>query len=405
MTSDFTSLLSTLDKDPHAYYEALRERGGLVWDAGMGGWAVLSYELCRHIEEREDLFRHPYADATELLLEIKGGPRNITVLQGEDHQKLRRYLARMFLPKVVQEYQETLLKPIVDYLFNRVAPKGRAELALEIADQLPPRVFVGLLGMDWMDEGLVTRELELHNAVMDWIGGNRSAEVTKKAREASHELNAILMPEIQRRRREPGTDIISRLWADAPELFADISAEDIMAICRELFLAGSDTSVHAIANAYYLLLTQPDVLAAVSRDRGEALDAFIEESLRLLTVVQYRFRVANQDTTLGGTDVKRNDLLIPVNAAANRDPARFECPHQVKLDRPQKRAHLAFNMGPRMCIGAPLARAELRLSIEALLDRLPNVRLDPAAPPPYFANIYTRSYRPLHVLYDGAASR
>ena len=137
MANEFTSILATFDKDPHAYYEQLRDQGDVVWDAGMNGWVVLSYELCRYIEEREDFFRHPYADANETMLDIKGGPRNITVLQGEEHQKLRRYLARMFSPKAVQEYTRDFLEPITTYLFDRIASKGRAELASEIADQLP----------------------------------------------------------------------------------------------------------------------------------------------------------------------------------------------------------------------------------------------------------------------------
>ena len=396
----FNSIAATFGQDPHAYYEELRGEGDLVWDAGMKGWVVLSYDLCRHIEEHEELFRHPYADSNEEMLDIKGGERNITVLQGEEHQKLRRYLARMFAPKAVQDYTREFVRPIIDYLFERIERTGHADLAADIADQLPPRVFVALLGMDWMDEVLVKRELQLHDMVMDWIGGNRTPEVTQRARDASHELNAILIPEIRKRKEMPGNDIISRLWADAPEVFSEVSEDDIMAICRELFLAGSDTSVHAIANAYYLLLTQPETLATVRTERGAALDNFIEESLRILTVVQYRFRLSNQDIELGGVQVKKNDLLIPINAAANRDPKRFACPQAVDLKRQQPRAHLAFNMGPRICIGAPLARAELREIVNAFLDRLPDVRLDPAAPQPSFANIYTRSFRPLHVTFN-----
>jgi cytochrome P450 len=240
--------------------------------------------------------------------------------------------------------------------------------------------------------------------VMNWIGGSRSPEATQSARDASHELNDILMPQVRKHKAATGSDIISRLWKEAPEIFGEVSDEDIMAICRELFLAGSDTTVHAIANAYYLLLTHPQMAEAVRNDRGATLDAFIEESLRLLTVVQYRFRVANQDGELGGVAIKKNDLLIPINAAGNRDPERFECPQQIDLKRSLPRQHLAFNLGTRMCIGAPLARAELRELINAFLDRLPNVKLDPKAPTPAFANIYTRSYRPLHVVFDTAPS-
>ena len=400
MTNTFNSIIDTIDRDPHPYYEELREKGDLIWDDKMGGWVVISYELCRHIEEHEELFRHPYADANDVLLKIKGGPRNITVLQGEDHQNLRRYLARMFSLKAVHDYTQDILKPIINYLFDRVSQKGEIDLAVDIADQIPPRVLVALLGLDWMDESLVKRELVLHDQIMEWIGGNRTAEVTQTALSASDELNAILLPQVRLRKLQPGNDIISRLWAEAPEVFADVSEDDIVAICRELFLAGSDTSVHAIANAYYLLLTQPDVMAAVTNDRGTALDNFIEESLRLLTAVQYRFRVANQDVTIGGQLIKKNDLLIPSNAAANRDPDKFECPHMVDMKRSQPRAHLAFNMGPRMCIGAALARAELREAINALIDRLPNIRLSESNPKPNFAHLYIRSYRPLHVKFD-----
>lgn len=400
MKTDFDSILGTLDKDPHNYYEQLRSQGEVVWDPGMKGWLVMSYKLCRYVEEREDLYRHPYADANEELLDIKGGPRNITVLQGEEHQKVRKVIARMFAPNTVKDYTRDYLDPIITHLFDSLAAKDHADLAAEVADQLPPRVFVALMGLDWMDQQLVDRELVLHNFVMDWIGGSRSAEATQRARDASHELNDILMPQVRKQKTAGGNDIISRLWKEAPEIFAEVSDEDITAICRELFLAGSDTSVHAIANAYYLLLTQPDLAAAVRQDRGAALDTFVEESLRLLTVVQYRFRVANQDGELGGVAIKKNDLIIPINAAGNRDPERFACPHQVDLNRTLARQHLAFNLGTRMCIGAPLARAELREVIIAFLDRLPNVKLDAAKPPPSFANIYTRSYRPLHVTYD-----
>jgi len=397
-----TSLIqSTLDVEPSSIYDDLRSRGPVLWDDSMKGWIVLSYELCRHIEEREDLFRHPYADADELLLEIKGGARNVTVLQGEEHTRMHRYLLRLFSPKAVHTYMHEHVRPIIKYLFERLENRPSADLAVEISDQLPPRVFVSLFGLDWRDEALVRRELDLHNTLMGWIGGVRTDISTQCARDASRELNSILMPQIRLLRQNPGSDIISQLWAEAPNVLDDVDDETMLSICREIFLAGSDTTVHAISNAYYILLTKPEIRRAVMLDRDIALSNFIEESLRLYTVIPYRFRIANQDCELGEVRIQRNDLLIPVNAAANLDPQRFTCPAEVDLARSQPRTHLAFNFGPRTCVGSTLARAELREVVLAFLDRLPQAQLDPGAKPPYFANFYTRGFRPLNVLLKG----
>jgi cytochrome P450 len=118
--------------------------------------------------------------------------------------------------------------------------------------------------------------------------------------------------------------------------------------------------------------------------------------------VQYRFRVANEDGELGGMPVKKNQVLILVNASANRDPAKYQCPADVDLNRRLPKEHLAFNTGPRVCVGAALARAEMEDALNILLDRLPNLRLDPNAETPRFRFHYTRSFRPLNVLFDPA---
>jgi cytochrome P450 len=157
-----------------------------------------------------------------------------------------------------------------------------------------------------------------------------------------------------------------------------------------------------LRNALYILLTQPDIRESVNADRDKALNNFIEEVMRNLGSVQYRTRVANQDIELGGTQIKKDDVLVVVNAAANRDPKKYGCPAQVDLNRPTPRDHLAFNAGPRSCVGAALARDEMRIAIEAILDRLPDLRLDPEQASPQFTGLFTRSYQPLHVLFTAA---
>ncbi|KQX23392.1 MULTISPECIES: cytochrome P450 [unclassified Sphingomonas] len=398
------SLLATVDVDPYPFYDDRRAQG-VVWDPEMQGWLVTSFELCKFVESREDLFRHPYADADETLTFIKGGRRNITILQGEEHGRMHRYLFKLFTPVAVKSYAADHVLPILDYLFDRFAERGSADLAFELADQLPPRVLVSLFGMDWRDDALVDAMLRLHGVVMHWIGGTKDAASTAAAEAAASELNELLLPVIRARREQPGNDLISRLWAEAPALFDDISDQDMLSICRELFLGGSDTSVHAIANAIYLLLTEDGLKARIAGGGDKAMAAFVEEVMRLYGSVQHRFRLANQDIELGGVAIARNDRVIAINAAANRDPERFADPGALDLDRSAVRDHLAFNAGPRACVGSSLARSEIREAVAMVLDRLANVRLDPTKPAPRFASFYVRSFRPLHVLFDAPGAR
>jgi cytochrome P450 len=399
-TTQPKGMAAIADVDPYPFYDAIRAEAPLVWDESMNGWLVTSYELCHFVERHEDRYRHPYATASKELIEIKGGARNITILQGDEHRKMHRFLLGLFIPQMVEQYRAAHIKPILDDLVDRFAADGRAELTRQFSDQIPPRVIMSLLAMSWQDEEMVRRVLKLHDDVMEWIGNQNRGETTGKARAASQEINAMLLPYVRMRRDTPGNDLISRVWTEAPKFLANMTEEDALATCREMFLAGTDTTVHALANAIYLLLTQPKVLEAIKADRGKPLSNFVEEALRIYGSVQYRFRVANEDGELGGLPVKKDQVLILINAAANQDPAKYQCPVDVDLNRRLPRDHLAFNTGPRVCVGAALARAEMEDAITVLLDRLPNLRLDPDAEKPRFAFHYTRSFRPLHVLFD-----
>src|ERR1700674_2249696 len=106
------------DIDPYSYYEALRERGPIFWDEREGAWMVTGYDLCRQIEYDEQKFRHPYADADETLIDIKGGRRNVTILQGAEHSAMHRFLLRFFSPKLIDQYRTDHIDPTIDFLLN-----------------------------------------------------------------------------------------------------------------------------------------------------------------------------------------------------------------------------------------------------------------------------------------------
>lgn len=388
------------DVDPYPFYASVHASDTLVWDEAMKGWLVVRYDDCKFVEINEDRFRHPYADADDEMIRIKGGRRNVTIMQGEEHLKMHRFLMQMFAPRLVKEYREHHITPIVAATVDRFARQGGAELVRDFCSQIPPRVIMSLMGVDWRDDALAIEMFELHETVMNWIGNQNSGdEQTALADTAATKINEILIPYLRARKTEPQNDLISRVWLEGPNVFSNFGEADVLAATREMFLGGTDTTVHAMSNTLYVLLRDPALMQRVSEDRS-AIPGLVDEVLRFFGSVQYRFRIANEDCELRGTNVRKDDVLVLINAAANRDPAKYENAGAIDIDRPRVKDHLAFNAGPRTCVGASIARAEIVDGLNALFDRVTNLRLDPDKEPPRFRKHYIRSFAPLHVLFD-----
>ncbi len=398
----FTPLQELADRDPFPHYEVMRSNGPVVWDPSMNAWLILDFKLCRFVElHEEDRFRTMYADADPMLVEIKGGKSNITVTQGEQHQRLRRFHMSLLSFKALESYKQNIVMPIIEHSVSRVADRpGKADLAADFGDHIPPRVICALLGMPWRDDALIGRTLHLHEEIMLWIGrGYRDPDSVARARAASRAINDLLLPYIRERRVRPQDDFISRVWLQAPREYGELTEEDALAICRELYLGGADTTVHGIANSLYLLLWNPEARRAVADDPAK-IGNLIEEAQRLYGSPQYRYRRANADCELGGMQVRKDDVLVLMHGAANRDPGHFgACPSAVNLSRDRPGDHLTFNYGPRSCVGAGLARMEMSEALTTILDRLPDVTPDAGAEQPRFAGLFMRSFRPLNVAF------
>lgn len=392
-----SGLLDTADRSPYAFFEQVRAQGGVVWDASVGGWLVVDHALCKLVEGDEAHFTNPYVGAPPTIVAIKGGMGNITLTHGAAHDRLRRFHLKLLTPAAVEQYRRDIVVPVVAACVGAIKGGGRAELFAELAAKVPPAVTLGLLGLDWRDDALVARVLALHDDIMAFIGRNYAPELERSALDASAAINAILLPAIRARRTGDGTDFISRIWREAPSDEV-IDEQTVLGICREIFLGGSDTTVYGIANCLYVLLTDADARAKLQADRSH-LRAFVDETMRLYGSVQYRYRIAAEASEVGGVAVAAGDKLVLVNAAANRDPAKYGCPAHFDLDRRPVTDHLAFNWGERSCVGAGLARAEMRECLLAVLDRLPDVRLDPEREPPRLQGLFMRAFKPLNARF------
>ena len=395
------SVLDFTDKDPFGFYADLSAGGPApVWDETAGAWLVHDFQQCLDCERNENRFANMYRDADPITVAIKGGGANITLSQGPDHLKLRRFHFRLLSAANVERFRTGHVRPIINGLLDRFPTSDRVDLAADYAAQIPPRVICALLGMP-TDDGTVTEILDANEAIVRFIAsGYRDTNLRDLALSASQRLNDLLLPHVRSRRDHPADDFISRVWQEAPADGIDLDEAGVMGICRELFFAGSDTSVHGIANALYVILSDPALKARATADQGRVLPALVEESLRLMNVVQFRHRRCLEDTDLGGVTIARGQVIILLHAAANRDARRFPCPDTADPDRPDPTAHLAFGRGIRSCVGAQLARAEMQEAVSMLLQRYPTVALHPDEPAPYFRGLYMRSMGPLHVTLD-----
>lgn len=396
------SIVDFTDKDIFPFLEQLRSQGSPVWDEKAQAWLVLDYDQCVEAEATEEVFGNAYMNADPILERLKGGKANITFSQGREHTRLRKFHLALLAAPPVEAYRVKHVQPIIEFVLDRIVDKGRADLQGDFAAQVVPRVMLSLMGMPWQDDQVVARILELNDHIIRFIGNNyRGDELRDKALAASRELNDMLLPYIRERRENPKDDFISRVWQEAPvEYGDDLTEDDAVAICRELYFGASDTTIHGTSNALYLLLTDDEARKAVEQDRQKALKNLVEEGLRLYNVVQLRHRIAKKDTEFGGRQIKKGDMVLMVHAAANRDPGHYECPAQLDLNRKMPADHMAFGRGPRSCVGAQLARVEMREMLGAVLDRLPSVRLDPEAEMPVFRGAYMRSFQPLNAIWD-----
>jgi cytochrome P450 len=186
------------------------------------------------------------------------------------------------------------------------------------------------------------------------------------------EFTDYIAPLVDERRRDPAEDIISTLASpnDEGEL---LETEEILSMVAALMLAGNETSTAAIAGTMLYLIRTPGLQDQLRADPSQ-MPALVEEGLRLTAPAQGLFRTATRDTEVGGVQIAQGDHLFLHYAAANRDDGRFEDPLAPRLDRPDKR-HLTFGRGPHVCVGAPLARAEVRIAFETILERTTTIAL------------------------------
>jgi cytochrome P450 len=347
-------------------------RSGAIGDLGV---TVLGYDECQTVLTHPDTFSSSIYD--QIMGPVMG--RTLLELDGAEHRASRALVSPSFRTALLERWRSELVEVVVHELIDRFAPRGRAELAREFTFAFPVQVIARIMGLPREDYLRFQRlSIELLNVVYDWDRGTA----------ASASLKAYLTEILADRRRNPQDDLISTL-AESEIDGARLTDDEIFAFLLLILPAGVETTYRASGNLLVALLTEPPLLDALRADRGLLRGAF-EEALRWEPPITTVVRRAVRDCELGGVAIPAGTNVSVSVSAANRDPTRYPDPDRFDPTR-KNIAHLTFGGGPHLCLGMHLARMEGTVAIDALLDRLPDLRLDPSAPAPNVVGVAFRS--------------
>jgi cytochrome P450 len=307
---------------------------------------------------------------------IQGRPTK-TVINTDppDHTRLRNLVNRAFTPRMVADL-EPRIREITDGLMSAIRAKSQADLIADLAIPLPVTVIAQLLGVEEERMEDFKRWSDLTIAQVG-LGGMTPEEATD-VEEGLQGFQEYFAKAIERRRQERGTDLISALVAAEQDDQA-LTGDEVLAFTAILLIAGNETTTNLIGNLALALLRNPDQISELRAEPALIPNA-VEEALRYDAPVQMLFRAATEDCEVAGVKIEKGAMVVPVFGSANRDERRYADPDRFDVRR-DTQGHLAFGHGIHFCLGAPLARLEARVALEALLPLLPAMRPAKADPP------------------------
>ena len=388
------------EDDPYPIWRGLRERGpvhpGTVHDLSgldrpalfhglpypeLEHYSVFSFEACDAAYRDDKMFSSsPHANDVEREVDKEevSALNSMLSMDGAQHRRYRSLVQPSFVPSKAQWWIRNWIEQTVHLLIDHFESEGRAELNVDFCAAIPVLTITGSFGVP-VEQALDIREA-LHQPA---------------------DLVEMIRPIVAARREAPQDDLISVL------VESEIKAEDgttqrlsdpeIYSFAALLLAAGSGTTWKQMGTTLAALLQRPEILAAVTADR-DLLRPAIEESLRWMPTDPMFSRWVTADADFFGTRIPKGAVVHLCLGAANRDPGRWDDPDEYDIYRAMKPS-LSFGNGAHICLGMHVARAEMLVGIGALLDRLPNLRLDPDQAPPRYVGFYERGASAIPVLF------
>lgn len=355
----------------------LRAHDPVHRDEKNGFWLLLRHADVREVSRRPERFSSephgPYLFDSQFAM---------VALDGAPHLRTRGSISRGFTPRRVAEL-ESRARRYADEAIDALGPRERFDFVSALAVPVPLRIIADLIGIESGDLALFRRWSDLLVASV-----GEPVRVAGDLARVSGEFRAYLEQVVAQRRREPRDDLISVLLAARAEgllasfgssPIAGIEGDELTGFVQFLVLAGNETTRNVLSAGMLALLRHPEQRERLRREPA-LLPSAVEEILRYTSIVRGLRRTALRETELGGRRIRAGDSVVMVYPSANRDEAVFDAPDEFRIDR-HPSEHLVFGIGPHFCLGASLARMQLRVLLERILARLPELALDPDEPP------------------------
>jgi cytochrome P450 len=364
--------LDELERDPYPIYASLREQEPVAWVPAVQLWLVTRHDDVRAVGQAPQLF----TAATDPSTLNRTMGVNMLGSEGAGQQRIRRITEIPFRPRDVEERTQGMIPEQAHELIDGFAERGEVDLFRAYCDPMSVRALRFMLGLDdvpWEDI------LAWNEGMMPGLANfEGNPEKQAPADRASASLGVAIERVVDRLRDEPDGSVLS--WMLHHDADGDrMSRDEIVANTKLMLSGGLQEPRDLIALTMWALGTAPEQLDAVRADRSLVKPA-VEETLRWIGPVGTATRQTTRATSMAGTDLPEGALIGAVLSSANRDPRRFTDPDRFDIRR-KEGAHLAFSIGTHFCLGAWFGRHLARISLDILLDRLPNLRLDPDRPP------------------------
>jgi cholest-4-en-3-one 26-monooxygenase len=373
---DLTNSKAFVDRVPHDWFAFLRQNAPVWWHEeadGPGFWAVTGYDDCNTVNRDYGLFSS-HAKGTFLwdMDEEQLMQQQLVMLNMDPpiHTRYRRLVNKGFTPRVVNQLHDSI-HAATDTIIDSVIEEGRADFVTQISAELPLVVIADLLGVPNEDRH---RMFDWSNQMIGSEDPEYKAAAEDTAQVASMELYAYASKLFAEKRIDPHEDLMSVLTG------VEIEGEHLTDLELELFfllltVAGNETTRNLISGAMATFFDNPDQWELLRKDRS-LLPSAVEEMLRFVTPVMNFRRQSTTDTELSGQAIKTDEKVVFFHVSANRDEKVFDNPDRFDITR-KPNPHIAFGGGgPHFCLGANLARMEIRVMFEHLLDRVPDIALD-----------------------------
>ena len=360
----------------------LRRESPIHWDAENEWWLIT-----RHADVRE-VSRHP-----EIFSSEPKGPWHVfehrfsmQAMDGKAHLRHRNVVSRAFTPRMISMLAERATR-YADEAIDALEGRQSADFVTDLAVPVPMRIIADMLGVA---DGDLGRFREWSDAIANLGGGHADPAELQRTAHLVGELNAYIQETVLKRRAQPAEDILSRiiragdegLLDDAPDgvtVSSGLDPDEIYDMALFLLIAGNETTRNGISQGMLALFEHPEERARLAADPS-LWETLPDEILRWTTPVRAMRRVALEDAPLGDKTILKGQSVVMIYASANRDEEVFVDPHSFRVDRTPN-DHISLGFGSHYCLGANLARMEIRATLRRILERLPEIRLAKGASP------------------------